>query len=151
MSDDSRIVRDLLDSNRHLTDQLVELARLVIGAPSVASRPESTYEAGEKETGPDDPFTMPPPLDWEDIPELPAGEVDPDDENVVRSLEVARRGLTVVPEEELPIYMSEEEEDMRHSVALSLRPRSDLDDLLSRYALPGQRGEEVIEFSPDQS
>lgn len=143
MSDDSRIVRDLLDANRHLTDQLIELARLVIGAPAVVAHTESTYEAGGKESVPDDPFTMPPPLDWEDIPELPAEE----SEEVVHSLEIARRGLSVVPEEELPIYMSEEEEDMRHAVSMSLRPRSDLDDLLSKFSLPGQHGENVIEFT----
>lgn len=143
MSDDSRIVRDLLDANRHLTDQLIELARLVIGAPTATPVVTSTYEAGGTESVPDDPFTMPPPLDWEDIPELPVEE----DDQVVRSLEVASRSLSLVPEEELPIYMSEEEEDMRHSVAMSLRPRSDLDDLLSKFNLPGQHGENVIEFT----
>jgi hypothetical protein len=144
MTDQSRLVRDLLDANLQLTGQLVELARLVIGAPVV----ETIERASMSETvssGPERPpeFHFSSADDWEDIPENPMG-------GGAQILEIPRRTEPDADNvtSDLPLHMTEEEEDMRHAVAMSLRPSSDLSDLLKRLGTPG---DEVIEFTAPEA
>lgn len=134
MTDQSRLVRDLLDANLRLTDQFIELARLAIGAPVESVHQVSAYTP-DASSGPVQPseFQLSTTDDWEDIPDQPLG-------GGAQVIEIPRR--------ELPLHMTEEEEDLRHEVAMGLKPSTELTDFLGRLGLPG--AEAVIEFTaPD--
>lgn len=144
MPDESRLVRDLLDANLKLTEQFLELARLAIGAPSAEHRDVNSYAVASGGPVPAPEFQLTTTDDWEDIPDRPMG-------SGAQTLEIPRR---IEPADDLafsdlPLHMSEEEEDTRHAVAFGLAPSSDLSDLLKRLHAPGG---EVIEFiAPEQA
>lgn len=73
--------------------------------------------------------------DWEDIPERPMG-------GGAQILEIPRR-------DGLPLHMTEEEEDLRHEVAMGLKPSTELSDFLTRLGTPG--AEAFIEFTAPEA
>lgn len=128
MTDESRMVRDLLDANLKLTDQFLELAKLAIGAPAVGHVPASTYV--ESNPAPSPEFELSTADDWEDIPDAPLGQG-------AQILEIPRRLPEDAIDDSLPLSMSEEEEDLRHDVAFGLKPTTELSDFLRRLGAPG--------------
>jgi hypothetical protein len=125
MNEESRVVRDLIDANLHLTNQIVELARLVIGAPVTVD----VERAPMDQEAPASPFVMSTADDWEDIPDVPIG-------HTAQVLEIPRRPDTRQASDELPLHMSEEEEDMRYRVGMEIEPPKALTDLLTRIKAP---------------
>lgn len=136
MTDQSRLVRDLLDANLRLTDQFIELARLAIGAPVETvheGAPMSEIASSGPVQAPE--FILSTADDWEDIPERPMG-------GGAQILEIPRR-------DGLPLHMTEEEEDLRHEVAMGLKPSTELSDFLTRLGTPG--AEAFIEFTAPEA
>jgi len=131
---ETRLVRDLLDANIALTAQVVELAKLAIGAPVVeydARAPMYNELVPTEMPG----FEISAADDWEDIPARPMGT-----ENVgAQILEFGRPGKdprAVV--EDLPLHMSEEEEDLRFAVAHEIEPPKALSDFLKNLGAPSE-------------
>lgn len=121
--DDSRLVRDLVEANLRLVDRIIELTK--VGGPAAnAAGPQPVVVTPDLLAGG---------LDWEDIPEEATAE---ETTTGARVLAFSRPTATVVSPE-LPLHMSEEEEDMRWAVAMDQAPPKDLTDLLSRLEAPG--------------
>lgn len=129
---DSRLVRELLAANLKLTEQVCEMARLAIGAPSMSPLQGAPMPA---ETVP--PFTFSTADDWDDVP----AEVDAEVAGALleSATKDARMLQLVQPrteEADLPPYMTEEEEDLRYQVAMEQRPPADLTQLLNSLRAP---------------
>lgn len=118
---ESRLTRDLLDANLALTSQLVELARMVIGAPAVAA-----VERAPMQAGPVPAFEMSTEDDWDDTPEVPMGEL----------LTLIPKGNPRAITDDLPLHMTEEEEDIRYSVGVGNEPPKALSDFLKVLKAP---------------
>jgi hypothetical protein len=135
--EDARLVRDLLDANLRLTEQFTELARLAVGAPhrsSQGSVPTESNYGTETPVQPISPFEFSNTDDWEDIPEEPL----PGTPAQVIELPRRPRALPEIQRDpDLPIHISEEEEDLRYSVGMGLEAPQALTDLLKRYHAPG--------------
>lgn len=136
--EDTRLVRDLLDANLRLTEQVCEMARLVaIDAPSRlfpegASMPHTEPEPAHN-------FDITSADDWEDIPEGSAVDIETAALLTEAAVATDVRVLQLVqPAEErtLPGYMTEEEEDLRWSVAMGNEPPAKLAELLDRLGAP---------------
>lgn len=125
---DSRLVRELLAANVQLTAQVVELAKFVIGAPSVAHTTSAPMEDAPA-SDPASPFEMSTTDDWPDIPDTPLGE------QPANVLHIHPRPRDLVGTR--PLHMSEEEEDLRHSVSMGQEAPKALSDFLKRLDAPG--------------
>jgi hypothetical protein len=117
-----RIVRDLLDANIKLTDQIVELARLAIGAPA-GLVPQDTYDH-TVEYAAEQAHKMPVVStadDWDDIPDVPMG---------------------TQPPEPTRFHMNEDEEVAHFQAQLGLISTQQLEEVVKKAGLPNN----VIEF-----
>jgi hypothetical protein len=123
---DARIVRDLLDANLQLTAQVVELAKTLIAAHGVAQPAVSSYALDEQ--APQTEFQFSPDDNWEDIPEDA-------DEPEAQVIPFPTR--TDAPESPLPLYVTEEEEDLRWRVGAGQEAPQALTDLLKNLRAPG--------------
>lgn len=129
--EDTRLVRDLLDANLRLTEQVIELARLAIGAPVVTRVQGAPMAVAEPVVAPEAPeFSFDLGAGWEDFPDRPLGPSSEGPEPPERALIYRRPDRDV--REDLPLHIDEEEEDLRFQVAMGQAPPAALTDLLAR-------------------
>lgn len=135
MTEDSRLVRELLDANRDLTSQFIELVRLVIGAPQVQYAERAPMEETSTARVPT-AFELSSADDWPDMPDTPLG----------KDAQIYDFIPRVDPREiqpDLPLHISEEEEDLRFEVAHELADPKSLTDFLVKLGAPS--GEILID------
>lgn len=135
--EDTRIIRDLLDANLRLTEQVCEMARLAIGAPVVHATARAPM-APVEQSAPQD-FAITSADDWDDIPadmdeQIAAAFTEHIAENQpdVRNLQL----VAPIEPRDLPGYMSEEEEDLRWQVAMGQEAPARLSEMLNKLAAP---------------